>query len=282
MKTTSDFNTDDVLLTEFGADIVEINEPIRCNHVVVVFCHSGNLSLEINYTVYDISQNMLLTISPLDIVTLKQGSTDFKCTALVLPSTIFTSFLTSADVSQYEYVKHNRVVELEGDYLLFIHQAFSLLETVRNLVPKDKFNKIAERQVVSFFYVTRHYYLTQQNYKSDTKEYFSRKKELFRKFIQELVYSHAISREVLFYANELGVSCGYLNEICNEVANRSAKEIIDSAVAAKLKYELSYTTKSIQELADKYNFPSQSYFSRYYKRLTGMTPSDYRKRRFNE
>ena len=78
MKTTSDFNTDDVLLTEFGADIVEMNEPIRCNHVVVVFCHSGNLSLEINYTVYDISQNMLLTISPLDIVTLKQGSTAFK------------------------------------------------------------------------------------------------------------------------------------------------------------------------------------------------------------
>ncbi|MBQ5616549.1 MAG: AraC family transcriptional regulator, partial [Bacteroidaceae bacterium] len=34
----------------------------------------------------------------------------------------------------------------------------------------------------------------------------------------------------------------------------------------------------IQELADEYNFPSQSYFSRYYKRMTGMTPSEFRKR----
>ena len=86
-----------------------------------------------------------------------------------------------------------------------------------------------------------------------------------------------MSREVLFYANEVGISSGYLNEVCNEISGHSAKEIIDSAVAARLKYELSYTTKSIQEIADEYNFPSQSYFSRYYKRLSGVTPSDFRK-----
>ena len=67
--------------------------------------------------------------------------------------------------------------------------------------------------------------------------------------------------------------------MCNEVSRHSAKEIIDSTVAARLKYELSYTAKSIQEIADEYNFPSQSYFSRYFKRLTGVTPSDFRKGR---
>ena len=110
-------------------------------------------------------------------------------------------------------------------------------------------------------------------------KYIPRKKELFRNFINQLVESHQVSREVLFYANELGVSCGYLNEICNEVSNHSVKEIIDSAVTTRLKYELSYTSKSIQEIADEYNFPSQSYFCRYYKRMTGVTPSDFRKRR---
>jgi AraC-like DNA-binding protein len=63
------------------------------------------------------------------------------------------------------------------------------------------------------------------------------------------------------------------------VSGRSAKEIIDSATVARLKYELTYTSKSIQELSDEYNFPSQSYFCRYYKRMTGVTPSDFRKRR---
>ena len=280
MKTTADFSTDDVLLTDFGADFVELDEPIRCNHIVLVLCRCGNLTLEINYTLYNISQNMFITISPLDIVTFKQGSTDFRCTALILPSTILTSVFTHVDISRYEYMKHNRVIEFKGEYLEFIRQALALLETTKRIVPQDEFSKIAEKQVASFFYVSRHYYSTISEYKNGGKEYLSRKKELFGKFIKELVSSHSISREVLFYANELGVSCGYLNEICNEVSNHSAKEIVDSAVAAKLKYELTYSSKSIQELADEYNFPSQSYFSRYFKRLTGVTPTDFRKERY--
>lgn len=282
MRKTREFNTEDVILTDFGLDLVELNEPVRCNHVVLVLCRKGRLSLELNYTVYNMKQNMYLIISPLDIVTLKSGSEDFLCTALILPPSIFTSLFTNVDVSKIEYMKNSRIVELEGDYLLFVQQVLSVIDTAKRLLPQDKFNKVAEKQVISIFHVSKHFYSVHTNYKNENKEFFSRKKELFRKFIQELVSSHAISREVLFYANELGVSCGYLNEICNEVSNHSAKEIIDSAVAAKLKYELSYTSKSIQELADEYNFPSQSYFSRYYKRLTGMTPSDYRKKRFGE
>ena len=106
-----------------------------------------------------------------------------------------------------------------------------------------------------------------------------RKRELFKKFIEKIVESYTVSREVLFYANELGVSSGYLNEVCNDVSTHSAKDIIDSAVVSRLKYELSYTSKTIQELADEYCFPSQSYFSRYFKRLTGLTPSEFRKKR---
>ena len=109
-----------------------------------------------------------------------------------------------------------------------------------------------------------------------------RKTELFRIFINKLIESHSLSREVLFYANELGVSSGYLNEICNEVSKYSAKGIIDSVVATRLKYELSYTSKSIQELADEYNFPNQSYMSRYYRRIIGETPTDTRRNSKNK
>ncbi|MBR1947583.1 MAG: AraC family transcriptional regulator, partial [Bacteroidaceae bacterium] len=59
-------------------------------------------------------------------------------------------------------------------------------------------------------------------------------------------------------------------------------DIIDQAVSSRLKSELAYTDKSIQELADEYNFPSQSYFSRYYKRMTGLSPTEFRKNRQKE
>ena len=150
---------------------------------------------------------------------------------------------------------------------------------IKELVAEDEFDKIAGLQISSLSIVQQDYYNKYVVKKDGGFEYIPRKKELFRKFINELVESHLVSREVLFYANELGVSSGYLNEVCNEVSGHSAKAIIDSAVTAKLKYELSYSAKSIQELSDEYNFPSQSYFTRYYKRMTGLTPSEFRKER---
>ena len=278
MRTTADFSSEDTLLADFGSDLVGLDEPIRCNHIVLLLCRCGSATLEINYTLYSMSQDAFLAISPLDIVTSRQVTPDFRCTALVLPPSILGSVFTSLDIKQYEYIKSYRTMVLKDGYLAFVQQTLTLLETAKGLVPQEKFNKIAEKQVSSLLHVKNHYYQNMTDVKSTGKEYLSRKKELFRKFIQELVSLHAVSREVLFYANELGVSCGYLNELCNEVSGRSAKEIIDSAVAAKLKYELTYTSKSIQELADEYNFPSQSYFSRYYKRLTGVSPREYRKK----
>jgi AraC-like DNA-binding protein len=223
---------------------------------------------------------MLLVISPLDIVSLKHGSDDFKCNAVVIPTSILNNLFADVDISKYESLKNCRIVLLEDGFYFYFVQAIALLKSAKQLVSQEKFNLVAEKQVVSLIQMLKHYNSTfQSNVRNERKEYSSRKNELFKKFIHELISSHSVSREVLFYANELGVSCGYLNEVCNEVSSHSAKEIIDSVVAARLKYELSYTGKTIQELSDEYNFPSQSYFSRYYKRMTGMSPSEFRKKR---
>lgn len=280
MKNTKNFGIDDIIVGDLENDYIASNEPIRCNHFVFILCNSGNLSLEINYTNYILSKNMLLVISPLDIVSLKHGSDDFKCNAVVIPTTILNNLFADVDISKYESLKKCRIVLLEDGFYFYFVQAIALLKSAKQLVSQEKFNHVAEKQVVSLIQMLKHYNSTfQSNVRNERKEYSSRKNELFKKFINELISSHSVSREVLFYANELGVSCGYLNEVCNEVSAHSAKEIIDSAVAARLKYELSYTGKTIQELSDEYNFPSQSYFSRYYKRMTGMSPSEFRKKR---
>ena len=183
---------------------------------------------------------------------------------------VVTTYATFVTMRSCEQIRH---------YLGYMKQSFELIKTAQSIVSYDNFEKIVVKNVASMFYVQQQYYSTCTDCNLNFREYVSRKKELFRKFIKSVMDSHSLSREVLYYANELGVSCGYMNEVCNEISHHSAKEIIDSAVAARLKYELLYTTKSVQELADEFNFPSQSYFSRYYKRLTGMTPTEFRKNR---
>lgn len=279
METTTDFDAKHVILTDFGKSSC-YKEPVRCNHLVILLCHKGEVTIEINYVTYTLKEKGFLILKPLDIVMFKEGRDDFNSSVLMIPAGSFTPILQDINISNYNFFAHKPIVYHSGDYLQYIEQTFSLLEKAKALVDYPGFEKIAEKQVASLFYMQYHYNSTRPEYeRNELKEPCSRKKELFRKFVMNIINSHTVSREVLFYANELGISSGYLNELCNEVSTHSAKDIIDSTVAARLKYELSYTTKTIQELTDEYNFPSQSYFSRYYKRMTGMTPSEFRKKR---
>lgn len=259
--------------------ITRPNEPLRFRNMVLVFCESGELKFELNYTSYALKENGFLIITPLDILTFETATADYLSTVLVLPSEAFSPILKDINILNFKYIKHTPVVNLQGEYLTLYKQVLSTLWHIKELVAEEEFDKIASLQISSLAVVQQDYYNKYIAKRDNGFEYVPRKKELFRNFINHLVESHQVSREVLFYANELGVSSGYLNEVCNEVSGHSAKAIIDSAVTARLKYELSYTTKSIQELSDEYNFPSQSYFTRYYKRMTGLTPSEFRKER---
>ena len=259
--------------------LTQSTEPLRFRNLVLALCNRGELAFEQNYTSCTLKENDFWIITPFDIVSFERASEDFDCTMLILPSESFSPIFKDVKMLNFKYIKHRPVVNLKGEYLELFRQILSTLWKVKDLVGEEEFGKIASLQISALTVVQQSYYDKYVSQGNNGYEFLPRKKELFHNFINKLVESHSVSREVLFYANELGVSSGYLNEICNEVSGHSAKAIIDSAVTARLKYELSYTSKSVQELAEEYNFPSQSYLTRYYKRMTGLTPSEFRKER---
>ncbi len=277
MVELKDIDKNKASLVNLGIEASYCN-PVKCNSLVLVLCKSGEITVEINYVNYTLKTNGFLSVHPYDIVAFKGGSSDFRSQVLILPVSIFTPVIAELKMTHYDYVKKNPLIYFNEDYQGILETTFELIGRASVLLDSERFEQVVVKQVSSLFYIQQQFYNSKSEYNIELREYVSRKNELFRRFIKVLLESHSVSREVLFYANELGVSSGYLNEVCNEVSQHTAKEIIDSTVSARLKYELSYTSKSIQELSDEYNFPSQSYFSRYYKRMTGMTPSEFRKR----
>ena len=277
MTDLKDIDRKKISLVEQGLEAT-YSKPYKSSCLVLVLCKSGEVNIEVNYVNYSLKTKGFLSIHPYDIVAFKGGSSDYRAQVLILPVTVFTPIIAELKLTHYDYVKKNPLIYFNDDYLKIIETTFEFIDRASRLLDNERFEQVVIKQVASLFYVQQQFYNSNSNYNIELREHVSRKKELFRLFIKTLVEAHSVSREVLYYANELGVSSGYLNEVCNEISQQTAKEIIDSTVSARLKYELSYTSKSIQELADEYNFPSQSYFSRYYKRMTGMTPSEFRKR----
>ena len=285
MKRAKEFlaetNSEKIVLADF-ATTDPLFSSLRINHVIIALCTSGEMEVEINYVVYKFKKNSVLILKPLDIVTFIGKSDDFNGKVLLLTNNVISPMFANFNANIFKKMQVLPIVSYDSSYLDMIAQFFAMLEQAQAILDYDSFEEYTAKMVAAMFVLQESYVENVLGDKVSMPGVVMRKRELFRKFVEAIIESYMEAREVLFYANVLGVSSGYLNEVCNEVSGHSAKEIIDLAVSSRLKAELSYTSKTIQELADEYNFPSQSYFSRYYKRMTGMTPSEFRKERLKE
>ncbi len=103
-------------------------------------------------------------------------------------------------------------------------------------------------------------------------------RQLFNKFCR-LVVEHCHSQhEVKFYAGKLCITPYYLSKITRRMMGASAKELIDRQIVMEMKRLLSTTDISIKELAFHFHFETMSYMARYFRRHTGWTPNEFRKR----
>lgn len=83
-------------------------------------------------------------------------------------------------------------------------------------------------------------------------------------------------KKVADYADELGVSQNYLNDSIKALTGRSAGQLIKDQIIKQATMCLMNSSKSISEIAYVLGYDDPSYFSRYYKRHTGKSPSDFR------
>lgn len=98
----------------------------------------------------------------------------------------------------------------------------------------------------------------------------------FKSFIEELSHHFRQERSVGFYAERLHLTPKYLTTLLRTTTGRTASEWIDEYVVLEAKNLLKYSTMNIQEVAYYLHFPNQSFFGKYFKQHTGMTPSAYR------
>lgn len=106
----------------------------------------------------------------------------------------------------------------------------------------------------------------------------SRKEELFRGFLA-LVSEHWLDeRELAWYADALCISVHYLCEAVYAVGGHYPKHYIWQTLVSEAKYLLCYTDGSAAAIAAELNFPSPAYFNRFFKRETGLTPGEFRKK----
>ena len=187
----------------------------------------------------------------------------------------------------YSSIKHKLLLE---DYLVF-HQ--EKLSTVIRLSEKDfvetigivNLLKLEVANDISMNNATAHQLLSYFLTKSKEKFIAVNKREekrgstivypIFNKFKELLESNYSNDRNIGSYANQLNIHPNCLNEISKLSSGQTASEVIYIRIISETKKLILSTDKSFKEIAYKLGFDDPAYFSRYFKKHTGMTLSQY-------
>ena len=105
-----------------------------------------------------------------------------------------------------------------------------------------------------------------------------RRTEIVLAFKELLLKEEHIERKPSSYAKKLHLSPVYLNEVVKEITGISVSRYLQNEIVLRAKRMLVHTSMNIMEIAFYLGFDDYAYFTRFFKKNTGINPSEYRKK----
>lgn len=240
----------------------------------IIFCQGGKAHIEIDLQAYEITENTQLVLLPGSILNCTYVSSDFTTSYIEFSKTLFGEITSRLDPSFFQFLKeHPCIVVPEERVKPLIGMTLAMEDLYKdrdNSFRLQIFKNFVQNFLLDFYDKTQHLFLQKKT------EGISRQEEIFKRFIQLIHKYCTTQREVSFYATELFITPRYLSTVVQHVSGTTAKSIIDRHVILEIKALLKSTNLSIQEISNKLCFPDQSFFGRYFKKHTGISPLQYR------
>lgn len=264
---------DIIFLTDPNLNIIP-DLPFKVDTTTAVLCLKGSMAGSVNLEKYTLTAPGLLIILSNQILQNEHISDDFSGHFIIMSSRFLNSltFETNDRLPLFRTIRENPVIPIEPSDIDHLLGYFSLLQ--QSIKMKDIPNRfdIAKHLIMALFYR-----LSNQYHKLPEANKKTKQEILVDNFIKLVKTYYKEQRGMEFYADKLNLTPKYLSKVIKETTGKSANDWIDSHVILEAKALLKSTNMSIQQISDELNFPSQSFFGKYFKREVGMSPKEYEK-----
>lgn len=268
---------EDYILSKFSGFNSALDSPVarRFDGITIVVPVKGTIRMSINLSEVTISPNSMLTIPPDTIFKPISWEGEQLEAYLVFMSTHFINDL-NIDLNSIDsslFTKTDMVMHLSTQKIMLLKRYFELFHL--NAMEKNNYSRNIARELASAacYQVMA---LREEEMDSSLGQHpMARKITYARTFLRLVRDHHRAQRSIGFYAGKMFISPKYLSLIIKEATGRSAAEWIDQYVLQEAKNLLRYSGKNVQQIAYELNFSNQSSFGKYFKNLTGMSPTEF-------
>ncbi len=239
---------------------------------------SGTAKIKINGKFHELRPNTLFIFNENTVI--EQVKASIRSSGYMI--TYSRQYLNSIHVDTQDLISiyhgflDEPCVQVAPEEAAYIHDISKLMRSVLcDYAPTPNREKI----ISSLFAAMFHYVmgiLQKHSLPAGNDSVSNRTDELFNKFLDLLREYCSTERSVEFYASKMGITPKYLSLILKKKSGRNASKLIDEAVVYEAKRLLKYSGMSINEIALKLNFASQSFFGKYFKQRVGVSPSRYK------
>ncbi|WP_114940617.1 helix-turn-helix domain-containing protein [Mucilaginibacter endophyticus] len=266
-------------VTSFNPSDVEVPilYPFRSDHFSFTLVHEGDFSINVGLLEYNVKKDNILLIAPNTVRQFLNVSPDCRLT-----SVIFTSAYLSATSIHTKNVEAFDFLSSQVSPLLVTgEKSMAPLTAILNIIESkiDICDELAFRDEVLLNLFTGFIYEVSALYKKQEKLEGikgTRKEELTFRFLKTLPQHFKTERSVQAYAAMLNITPKYLSQTVKEVTGKTAGEFIDEIVIMEAKVALNDPALTIAQVAAYLNFADQFFFSKFFKKQCGISPSKYR------
>ena len=142
-----------------------------------------------------------------------------------------------------------------------------------NILQEPTFRREAIRHLLAslLYYIE---YIAQSNMLMNPVR-LTRQEDIFQRFISLVNACSKKERNVNFYADKLCLTPRYLNTVVRQASQQTVMDWINQSIILEAKILLKHGNRLVYQISDELNFPNPSFFCKFFKRMTGMTPHEY-------
>lgn len=250
-----------------------IIRPHKHQFCEVFLIKKGKIKQSVDYQEFDIEENTLFFISEGQLHQWERKNTVFEGYRLMFTEEFLLLNQTNKNILfELIYLNnlyHNPCLKLSDKSSNQINTCFDLM--LEEFQLEDKSDDALRSLLFVLLINIQRLFNTQKPSNSSKHQMF-----VFRQFITLLEKHFTENHLASFYADRLAVSTRHLNRIIQNIANKSISDVIQERIVLEAKRLLTYSNFTISQITEQLGFEDTSYFARYFRKITHLSPSDFR------
>ncbi len=265
-------SADDIIACSSMEIAPRLNYPIHLDFTVVMICVEGSATVTIDFESYEVVAPAMITVVPNKRFEFKQVSDNYRAYYTFISLTFAQELLDSIDnkISMIMTLHSYPMTPLDGGDVATYTRFYESIKIALDMREHPYRTEIVKHLLLAF-----HYAFT-ISYQRNEQVFAAPQERIISDFLRLANQHYKSERMISFYATKLGRTPKYISKILREATGRSAKEWLDEMTMSEAKRLLKSTGQTILQISDELNFPSQSFFGKYFKSHMGISPSKYR------